>query len=152
MMTKEQERAALNKITKILESLEDDSYVKTAFAGCVEYAEENIHDDALCSPYYRAVELDTENEKLTTKIEQLEGTVASHNEMNNLLRDQLHKLNHEKDSIAELLEKECDKLDRVNEANNKLHDEIALKDNKIEMLEAELIRLKAKLYDLIIKD
>ena len=45
MTTKEQERTALEKIRKIVESLGEDSYVATALEGCFEIAERNIEYD-----------------------------------------------------------------------------------------------------------
>lgn len=61
--SKEQERDALNKISGIIESLGQDSYVGTAFDGCLEIAELNIRDDALDSLKHRLekAEKDLEN-------------------------------------------------------------------------------------------
>ncbi len=56
MSTKDQERAALAKIKAILDTLDDDSYVQAAFAGCIKLAEENIAnnlDPRLASRLYR---------------------------------------------------------------------------------------------------
>lgn len=49
MTTKEQERKALEKIRKIVEDLGEQSYIKTAFAGCFDIAEQNIEFDAAFS-------------------------------------------------------------------------------------------------------
>lgn len=59
MLTKEDERKALNKIVAVLEGLRKDDpqelgYVLTAFKGCVELARENIRDDAALSLQDRA--------------------------------------------------------------------------------------------------
>lgn len=43
--TKEQERKALEKIKKIISELGEQSYIATAFDGCIEDAEENIEND-----------------------------------------------------------------------------------------------------------
>ncbi len=43
--TKEQERAALEKIRKIVAELGEDSYIGIAFDGCFEMAEQNIEND-----------------------------------------------------------------------------------------------------------
>ena len=43
--TKQQERAALEKIRKIVEELGPDSYIATAFDGCFKDAEANIEND-----------------------------------------------------------------------------------------------------------
>ena len=45
MITKDQERRALEEIRKIVSSLGDDSYVATAFDGVFEIAESNIEGD-----------------------------------------------------------------------------------------------------------
>ena len=47
--SKDQERDALRKIHKIVESLGENSYIATAFEGCFELAEENIENDFACS-------------------------------------------------------------------------------------------------------
>lgn len=54
MTTKEQERKALAQIEKILGTLDRDSWVNTAFAGCVEDARENIENDFANSAKERA--------------------------------------------------------------------------------------------------
>lgn len=51
MMTKEQERQALEQIKKILETLDEDGYVATAMRGVVEDAETNIQNDWALSRY-----------------------------------------------------------------------------------------------------
>jgi len=47
--TKQQEREALEAIKRMVDDLGPDSYLKTAFAGCFEDAEQNIDDDAAYS-------------------------------------------------------------------------------------------------------
>jgi len=54
MVTKDQERAALEKIRKIIEGLGEDSYVGMAFEGCFEVARDNIDNDWGCSMKQRA--------------------------------------------------------------------------------------------------
>lgn len=45
IMTKQEERAALAKIEKILKAAGPDSYIGMAFAGCCEIAADNIEND-----------------------------------------------------------------------------------------------------------
>ena len=45
MMTKQQEREALERIKNILVDAGADSYIGMAFAGCVEDVESNIEND-----------------------------------------------------------------------------------------------------------
>ena len=68
--TKEQERSALEQIKAILATLEPDSYVNTAFKGCVEIAESNINNDFACS---LKDALDSAQEKLSEQKHLLEG-------------------------------------------------------------------------------
>ena len=49
MMSKQEERAALAKIEKILAAAGPDSYIGMAFAGCCELARTNIENDFGCS-------------------------------------------------------------------------------------------------------
>ena len=64
MTTKEQERKALDQIRKIMASLGEDSYVATAFEGCIEIAEQNIENDFACSMKQRAESAEKKVSKL----------------------------------------------------------------------------------------
>lgn len=59
-MTKQEERAALAKIEKIIKAAGPDSYIGMAFAGCCEIAADNIENDFGCSMKQR---YETEREK-----------------------------------------------------------------------------------------
>ena len=48
-MTKEQERKQLEKIARLIEETGADSYISTAFYGCIENARRNIEEDAAYS-------------------------------------------------------------------------------------------------------
>lgn len=61
--TKEQERKALARIKKIVEELGEDSYIRMAFDGCFEVAEENIENDFACSMRQRAEHAEMEARK-----------------------------------------------------------------------------------------
>ena len=84
MTTKQQERDALAKIEKILQGIDPDGYVNTAFAGCVEDAHRNIDEDAAYSERDRANhfnnlvgKLTEEKVALEKEIETLRGRVMS---------------------------------------------------------------------------
>lgn len=51
--SKAQEREALAEIRRIVSTLGNDSYIATAFKGCIEDAAENIENDWACSMYDR---------------------------------------------------------------------------------------------------
>lgn len=71
MITKDQERKALEQIKKIVAALGEDSYVSKAFEGCFGLAEENIDNDFWMS-WKETAELNKqEAEKWMDKAEEL---------------------------------------------------------------------------------
>lgn len=71
LVTIEQEKKALEKIEKILESLSEESYVAKAFEGCDLIAAENIDNDFWDSYKDRFNRAEQQIEKLNSKIEML---------------------------------------------------------------------------------
>lgn len=151
MATKEQERKALAQIKKIVEGLGEDSYIGIAFEGCFEIAEENIQNDWGCSMKDRwetaeaacdlrraeAKGLQTENEQLKEKLKaQIERT------------EEYYKLAQENKEDLDMI------AAKKNEYKEAMQREYAAKveaENKVAELENEIIQLKAKLYDLMVK-
>lgn len=95
-MTKQEERNLLKKIEKLIAEAGEDSYIGTAFAGCVQMAETNIENDWACS-YQNTIEhankqieaLKEANAKNAPAIEHLEKKLAEKDEEINQLRQQL---------------------------------------------------------------
>lgn len=63
-MTKNEERKVLAQIKKLIESTGEDSYISTAFQGCIDHAETNIENDWACSWYQTAAKLTEDNAKM----------------------------------------------------------------------------------------
>lgn len=143
--TKEEERKALDKIRKIVESLGEQSYVGTAFTGAFEMAEENIENDFGSSTQ---AYIDGYREK-DKEISMFGETLKEKDTMIKNLHDRLEdaneqfKKNHELENAnAGFIAKERQEyLDRANKAEEK-NKELAM----------EIITLKAKLYDLLVKE
>ena len=151
MTTKEQERKALEQIKKIVEGLGEDSYIGTAFEGCFEIAETNIENDWACS--YKQ-----ENESLEERIEKQakDSDLLMHQKehLTKKVDDQIRQ-SQANWEVAE--ENKADCAEWVRKYNDKQKEVDALQE-KVDNLEAELhyseeqiIRLKAKLYDLLVK-
>lgn len=147
--TKEQERKALAQIRKIVEDLGENSYVGTAFIGCFEDAEENIENDFAFSMYgrYKSIEseyedLYKENRELVEKMSKLESEVKSQSET----IDQLRSSSVEDSNIIKK------QRDTYVELKNTYDSTYAEQADRIKELEQEVIVLKAKLYDLIVKE
>lgn len=93
MTTKEQERAALAKIRKIVDSLGEDSYVATAFEGCFEDAEENIELDMACSWKQRAASWEDNCQRLEKLLDEARKEREELNGIIHALNDKIHTMN-----------------------------------------------------------
>lgn len=144
MTTKEQERKALEQIKKIVEGLGENSYIGTAFEGCFEIAESNIDNDYSCSMKQR---VDYTNEQLSEAkdiIKCREQELADREKEVRELRKTADMLNSMRNELLE-------RLRSTEEAGSKIVDERSALSIKCKEQEEEIIRLKAKLYDLITK-
>ena len=144
MTTKEQERKALEQIRKIVQGLGKDSYVATAFEGCFEIAEDNIELDMACSMKDKADCL----EKRVKEVEEIrKGLFEENKELKKQLEDDKE--------IISCTHKEAhlwhSKFREANEATKKCWNDFREMEDKNIELEQEIIKLKAKLYDLICK-
>lgn len=144
MTSKEQERKALEQIKTIIESMGKDSYIAIAFAGCVEDAEENIENDFALSMKNRYETNEKQNKALTLtlveserKVKDLEAHLKESHELSDSLA---HKLEDEKAKRKEIEVHSIDCWNKLQDAESKLDEK-----------EDEIIRLKAKLYDLLVK-
>ena len=142
--TKDQERAARKKIEAILESLGENSYVATAFTGCLEIAAENIENDFACS-------MQDQRDSARREAETLRGKLAK---MIESAKDQESSLSianrraEERERVADSLRKRAELAERTmrDEADRAGH--LA---EKCKRQAEELVTLKARLYDLITK-
>lgn len=140
MTTKEQERKALARIRKIVAELGEDSYLATAFDGAWEIAEENIENDfANSTKFYvdkcngtdsRAVAAENKIRELTAEVEFQKGEAEFHKKA---------YVEKNKDYNGA-----CEKIEELVKARQDA-------EKRVEALELETMKLKAKLYDLMTK-
>ena len=148
--TKEQERKALEQIKKILKGLgnnPDNSYVCRAFDGCVEDAESNIENDfgdSYKSRYeYRKAECEgyeKDLEKASARVKELERKAE----------EATKKLEFAEQTANEWIDKctvEKEKNEVAQRETNKDNEELR---RKVEAQDLEILKLKAKLYDLMV--
>lgn len=145
--TKQQERETLEKIQKMVELLGPDSYLAAAFEGCFALAAENIANDWGCSmadrvrrAEKRAAELE---DKLAESVKDYEAAHAA-----------AHEIAAQKDAEIEQLRAQLKQLQETARWNGQRRDEEATAageaQRRAEAAEAEVITLKAKLYDLLV--
>lgn len=150
MTTKEQERKAMEKIREIVNGLGENSYIGAAMEGVWEIMEENISNDFACSMGYRL----EEKEKTITGLREMCSNITKE-------KREVEGMLEEAQRIAEMAQEETRSrimCERENLATiKKLTDEVegVRRDNSDLVMEAanlkdEIIRLKAKLYDLIV--
>ncbi len=147
MTTKDQERKALEQIKKIVAGLGEDSYIATAFAGCFEDAENNIADDAAYSMKDRVESLSKENWNKRKEIVDLK----------NALKEMEERANHAEELFnakVQSADKWCAKYHENDDNWTKCYNQMVEKyneaDTKAEALELENMKLKAKLYDMMV--
>lgn len=140
MTTKEQERKALARIRKIVAELGEDSYIATAFTGAWEIAEENIENDfGNSTKFYvdkyngtdsRAVAAENKIRELTAEVEFQKGEAEFHKKAYVEKNKDYHGA--------------CEKIEELVKARKDAEE-------RVEALELETMKLKAKLYDLMMK-
>ena len=135
MTTKEQERQALEKIKAIVEGLGEDSYVGKAFEGCFEIAEENIENDFFISMKETAQRYLDAFEDAQDAINEWEAKAT--------------KAEAKATEMGEQADKYFSKFnDTANRFNNAIAENVNLQ-KVIDEKDMEIMKLKAKLYDLM---
>lgn len=137
MATKEQELKALEKIKKIVEELGEDSYIGMALDGCFEIAEDNINNDFACSMKQRWQSAEKETEKFSLRLKERDNQIEQ-------LKKEIKGLESDREELAQ-------KCESLSEHNTKLWNQYRECQERAELAEMEIIKLKAKLYDLICK-
>ena len=151
MTSKEQERKALEQIRKIIEGLGENSYVGKAFEGCFEFAEDNINNDFWMSMKERKEAAESAEDKLRLKVgEKIEQIKSLEMKV-----EALQNVNAKKEDTILAYSKEAEKMvERINglkESAIKHWNDLQAAKAKLDEKEDEIIRLKAKLYDLMAK-
>lgn len=151
MATKAEERKALEQIRKIVEGLGEGSYISIAMEGMFEDAEENINNDfgvsmkdrwqtaeQACDLRRAEVRgLEIENEKLKKDIEGWKRQ-----------NDSNYTLAQENEEDCKHWMRKCEEGKKAFEELNHQNSEML---NQIADMEVEIMKLKAKLYDLMTK-
>lgn len=149
--TKDQEREALEKIKAILDTLGLDSYVGTAFEGCLEIAEENIENDFAFSMKQRVETAVVENSRLKERVKELEDKLAESEKDYEAAHAAAHLVADEKDAEIQRLKTQVqelsEKLASAEEALEDANEEAGSAEARSGEAQAEIVRLKAKLYD-----
>lgn len=155
MTTKEQERKALEQIRKIVAGLGEGSYLSMAFEGCFEVAEENIENDFGCSLKDRAetaekklaalnTKYNDDMARMTTCKEHLEKKVAEAEQRVKNLEITLAGANG---TIKGYEKAAAEAKAQITAAK----EEADTASSQIERQAQEIVTLKAKLYDLMVK-
>ena len=149
MATKADERKALEEIRRIVEGLGNDSYLAMAFDGCFEMAESNIENDFANNPKMSIENLQRDLRAANAKIKNAEEAYEIV-----LKREQSEKKSwdaEEKEYKNRISESISEKFKLLDEATELKKNYDALR-KKVEALELENMKLKAKLYDLMVKE
>lgn len=142
MTSKEQERKALEQIRKIVAGLGEISYIGMAFEGCFEVAEENIENDFGCSMKQRVEAAEKKEMEAREKLAQAE---AENKKLTRRLEDAERHYELEANAHQKELHDRCEWAKAYNEAR----EEANVASAKVEEQALEIMKLKAKLFDLM---
>ena len=135
MATKDQERAALEQIKKIIAELGNNSYIAMAMDGMIADAEENIENDFALSWKDRA-------ETAAKRLEKAQEETARISKELELAKKNLAEASERREEYwRQMKSTEKTALDNLNELT-------ALR-NKAQKQEEEIVRLKVKCFDLM---
>ena len=145
--TKQQERDTLEKIRKMVEQLGPDSYLATTFEGCFDLAAENIDNDWACSMADRARRAEKRAAELEDKLaESVKDYEAAHAAAHVVAEEKDAEIAKLKARIQELLEDSKRGCEFIGEQATRAGEA----QRRAEAAEAEVIQLKAKLYDFMV--
>ena len=141
-MTKDQERAALAKIKKIIEEAGNDSYLSMTFDGIIEQCEENISNDWACNYKDMFLSADLQRAEAVGDLAKVCEEVKDLKEQMKTITGALEAAQAKNQEQKKAYEDMCDRAAEY-------VGQIAAGKNEISALNSEIIELKAKLYDLM---
>lgn len=142
IVTKEDERKALAKIKKIVESLGEDSYIGVAFEGLFEVAEQNIDNDWFCSLQQKIEIYEKQNDEFEIRIEELKSELEEEKRLHALQLENFRTCM----SNCETYKAEIEEL---RSDLKSAEDEISELDGDLNKSEETVVQLKARLFDLL---
>ena len=145
MTTKAEEYRALEQIKKIVSALGTDSYIATAFEGCFEVAEGNIDNDFACSMKQRAESAERQAQQ---KIKEAETSKAEIKRLEGINKEMRRDLEGTEQTLANERKQNTEEISRLNGIISECHRDLEGTGQQIADLKAEIIRLKAQVYDL----
>lgn len=149
MTTKEQERKALGTIRKIVEELGPDSYISMAFEGCFEIAEENIDNDFGCSLFQKVVAAEKRADKAEREIRELREVLRDAQTKldvaNKEIEAKQREVNQQRENVDHWRQHSLEQGAEINRLTD-LRDKLMNKEREMSL---EIIKLKAKLFDLM---
>lgn len=147
MATKAQERKALEQIKKILAGLGDESYVAQAMDGMIEDAEQNIENDFWNSWKDRCEYKDAEYNKLEKKLEEANARAEEAERRQKVAEELLKGKSEEADRWFSRYNEEHNKNEMAERKAQNGTEELQ---RRVEAQELEILKLKAKLYDMMV--
>lgn len=136
MATKAQERKSLQEIEKIIDSLGTESYVGKAFEGCIEMAHDNIDNDFWSSWKDMYNNESKVAEKATARLNDKAAEFAGVKQSLEYYKKKLDEIKEEYDGAMADLGEEVVKAENL--------------EKRVSELELENMKLKAKLYDMMV--
>lgn len=164
MATKNQERKALVQIRTIVADLGEDSYIGKAFEGCYEMATDNIDNDFWDSWKERAKlneseahkwmgiaeKAEAENKLIKQAAKQAQDIAVEERKRAEEWKESAEKAESLYNTTQQTADSWCAKYHEANDIAITNWNKFREQEDKVEALEQEIIKLKAKLYDMMV--
>ena len=145
MKSKAEERTALKRIKDIVSEMGTTSYIGIALEGCLEIAENNIDNDFACSMKQRADSAERTAQQKTKEAEAARAEVKSLEQINATLRGDIDRISK---ILADERKSHAEEVSSLNGSLAECRRDAEGMEHQIADLKAEIMRLKAQVYDL----
>ena len=142
MTTKDQERKALEQIRKIVNGLGEDSYIGMAFDGIFEVAESNIENDFADGYKTKVASLEKQLDKAAGKLNDKAEEIGN-------LKKRAEEAEQHYTVVQKTADNWCVKYHEAKDMAVKNWNAFREQEDKNEALALENMKLKAKLYDMM---
>ena len=150
-MTKQEEKVLLGKIAELIESADADGYIRHSFDGIVAMCAENIDNDFWNNMPDRIEYRDRQIAELRENMQKNEKTVAEQyrkmEHEQSALEDNLRKTQEQLESYKTIVHNQSEKIGELSAEICEAADTLSIRTKLLDEKNAEIMRLKAELYD-----
>jgi len=144
-MTKSEERKILAQIVALIAESGEESYIQRTFAGICDICEQNIEDDFWISP---VAELNAERDRNLKKDAEIGEKIRKLEFENHIMEEDTMRKTEIINQYKKIVNDQSCKITEIMEERDAMSDSVNGLQEILEKQDAEIVRLKAEIYDL----